>query len=402
MKICMVARTTLNHSSGGMQEDLHTLAEGAVKAGHRVVVITTHHPNGLRQIEAGRVEYYFLEAGVPESYEGGFFEKSYEKFQQLDRAIGFDVVYSQSISAAAFCDRVEVPLVTRFHGVWVGWRSSEGLYRWPVWRSLPWRERAVAIRDFPKEFLQGVRYRPLAERLYRTSTALVLDSEFSRELLLSSSPSIVRDKVRVIPLGIDTTRFSPVNKEGAKAHLGLDGPVLLFLSRLAITKGPRVALRAFESLDVPGTHLVIGGIGPELQWLQRYAAKRCINRVHFPGLIPEADRALYYSAADLFIYPELSDPAFGLVAAEAMACGTPVVGSEAGAIPEVVGDCGFLFPRGDVRALRNEIREALKIPTLLLDLSRRGRERIEAQFSQTRMVAAMAEAFEALLAREVR
>ena len=47
LKICMVARTTLDHSPGGMQEDLHTLAEGAVKAGHRVIVITTRHPDGM-------------------------------------------------------------------------------------------------------------------------------------------------------------------------------------------------------------------------------------------------------------------------------------------------------------------------------------------------------------------
>jgi len=60
MKICMVARTTLNHSRGGMQEDLQTLAEGAVKAGHRVIVITSRHPGGVSVGEESGVEIHYL------------------------------------------------------------------------------------------------------------------------------------------------------------------------------------------------------------------------------------------------------------------------------------------------------------------------------------------------------
>lgn len=402
MRVCIVSRVTAHHSRGGMQEDIQTLAAGLAARAHRVVVITTRHPGGVRELEAGGVEYHFLGETVPESYEGEFFEQAYRKFRELDGDVGFDVVHSQSISAAAFCGRVAVPLVCRFHGIWRRWRSSEAVYRWPAWRSLPWRARAGAIRDFPIELLQGLRFSRLSAPLYRASAALVLDSEFSRRLLLSTFPSLDREKVRVVPLGIDTTRFAPADKEAAKARLGLDGPVLLFLSRLTAAKGPWVAVRAFQGLDLPNAQLLLAGAGPEQARLANYQARRKIAGLRLVGLVPDEARPLYYSAADLFIYPELGDPAFGLVGAEALACGTPVVGSDAGAIPEVVGDCGFLFPRGDVHALRERIRGALKDPTRLHELGRLGRARIEMQFSQARMLALMAEIFAGVIRRPVR
>lgn len=402
MNLCIVTRTTVYHSRGGMQEELHTLATGLAALGHCVVVITTRHPDGPCELEIGGVEYHFLETTIPELYEHGFPEQAYTKFQQLHRMVGFDLLHSQSFAATKFCGCVPMPLTCRIHGVLAGWRSSESLYATPVWKVLTWGQRASALRNLPKAFIQGVRDRRLSDQLYRASDAIILGSEFTRRLLLETSPWIDRDKVRLVPLGIDTSQFVPIDKEVAKARLGLEGPVLLFLSRLTLHKGPKVVLRAFEGLDIPGTHLIFGGIGPELHSLQRYVAARDIKKVHFSS-ISHADRALYYSAADLFIYPEISDPAFGLVGAEAMACGTPVVGSDAGAIPEVVGDCGFIFPRGDVSALRERIREALNgSPTRLHELGKRGRARVESRFSQARMVSAMSELFEGVLARPTR
>ncbi len=76
MKICMVARTTLKHSPGGMQEDLRTLAEGAVKAGHRVIVITTRHPDGLSVGEEKGVEIHYLRDTIPEFYMGRFYRST--------------------------------------------------------------------------------------------------------------------------------------------------------------------------------------------------------------------------------------------------------------------------------------------------------------------------------------
>lgn len=88
MKICMVSRTTLDHSPGGMQEDLRTLADGAVKAGHRVIVITTRHPDGLSVGEERGVEIHYLQDTIPESYKGGFYRfiaRSEATFNRTDK-----------------------------------------------------------------------------------------------------------------------------------------------------------------------------------------------------------------------------------------------------------------------------------------------------------------------------
>ena len=391
-----MALRTVHHSPGGMQENLETLADGLVSLGHRVVVITSRHYKGVRELTVRGVEHHFVEGTVPESYGHGFFEQVYETFRQLDRTIGFDGVYSESLAAAAFCQRVTIPLVFRLHAIQMGWRNSESLYTSAVWRALTWQERVLATLKLPKALLRECRACRLTRRVYRAATALVLDSEFSRSLLLKTVPWIDQKKLRVIPLSIDTTKFVPLDKDAAKARLGLSGTVLLFLSRITLLKGPWVALRAMEALGLPDVKLLVVGVGHDQVRFSRDVARLKLPGVRFIGSIPREERPLYYSAADLFLYPEIMDPAFGLVGAEALACGTPVVGSNAGAIPEVMGDCGFLFPRGDVGALCNRIREALEDPSRLRELGQRGRAWIQARFNHAKMVADLTELFEGL------
>lgn len=76
MKICMVTRTTVAHSPGGMQQDLQTLAEGLVEAGHRVTVITTQHPDGMSVGETRGVEIHYLRDTIPEFYMGRFYRST--------------------------------------------------------------------------------------------------------------------------------------------------------------------------------------------------------------------------------------------------------------------------------------------------------------------------------------
>jgi glycosyltransferase involved in cell wall biosynthesis len=78
---------------------------------------------------------------------------------------------------------------------------------------------------------------------------------------------------------------------------------------------------------------------------------------------------------------------FGRVLIEAMACGVPVVGSDCGEIPNVVGDAGLIFPEGDVEALRECLARLMREGDLWADLSRRGRERVLAHFTQAQIAA---------------
>jgi len=101
--------------------------------------------------------------------------------------------------------------------------------------------------------------------------------------------------------------------------------------------------------------------------------------VIFTGYVPEKDLVLIYNAATVFVYPSLYE-GFGLPPLEAMACGTPVVASRAGAIPEVVGDGGLLVSPLDVDELASAILAVLRKPELRKELAERGQRRAR-QFS---------------------
>lgn len=199
MKICIVSRTTLDHSPGGMQEDLRTLAEGAVKAGHRVIVITTRHPGGLSVGEGRGVEIQYLQDTIPESYKGGFHAKAYQQFAELDREINFDLVHSESFAALAFSGQVRQPIVARFHGV----SLSESDYVPLVWRMLTFRERVEALIRLPGVYRNHRRLQWFATHADR----ILVVSQFAFRELLRTHRRLDPSKVRCIYDGVDVEKF---------------------------------------------------------------------------------------------------------------------------------------------------------------------------------------------------
>ncbi|MFQ5874266.1 MAG: glycosyltransferase [Dehalococcoidia bacterium] len=154
------------------------------------------------------------------------------------------------------------------------------------------------------------------------------------------------DKIQVIPCGIDMDFFKPFNKGRARAELGITDPkVLLYVGRVQLLKGPDLLLRAIACLEEEEKHglrlLVVGGDKDgdvDLARLKRLAQDIGIsNMVGFLGMVQQKRLSLFYSAADVCIVPSHYE-SFGLVAAEALACGTPVVASRVGGLMETVKD----------------------------------------------------------------
>ncbi|WP_047250235.1 glycosyltransferase family 4 protein [Chromobacterium subtsugae] len=142
--------------------------------------------------------------------------------------------------------------------------------------------------------------------------------------------------VRLWSRGVDTALFTP----GERQRLDdTEPPRFVYIGRVAVEKN----IEAFLKLDLPGCKWVVGD-GPLLPRL-----KQQYPEVHFAGVFPQHELARFYRAADVFVFPSLTDT-FGLVLLEAMACGTPVAAFPVAGPLDVVGDSGAGALDWDLRA----------------------------------------------------
>jgi phosphatidylinositol alpha-1,6-mannosyltransferase len=167
----------------------------------------------------------------------------------------------------------------------------------------------------------------------------------------------------IVPPGVDVDRFHPLTegeRHDARAGFGLppDRPVVVGVSRLVPRKGFDVLVDAIAHLR-PDIQLVIAGEGRDRARLERRAARVAPGRVRFLGRVPDAELPALYGCADVFAMPcrdrwgGLEAEGFGIVFAEAAACGVPAVAGRSGGSPEAVvdGETGYVVtPRaGPVR-----------------------------------------------------
>lgn len=173
---------------------------------------------------------------------------------------------------------------------------------------------------------------------------------------------VARSHVAVIPCGVDTELFAPGDPAAARDALALPpGPVLLYVGRLTPIKGLDTLLEAMARLDgtLPRARLlIVGGEADEpldghaAELRRRLRALGLERRVTFVGAQPQERLRDYYRAADVTVLPSYYE-SFGMVAMEAMACGSPVVASRVGGLQTTVRDgvTGVLVPDSDPGAL---------------------------------------------------
>jgi glycosyltransferase involved in cell wall biosynthesis len=209
------------------------------------------------------------------------------------------------------------PLIVHFHNPWLLEGRAAGASRATL--ALRWlQERAV----------------------YDRAAMFVVLSE-SNASVLESSYGISRSRIRVVPGGTDLTRFTPAGTRAeARARLGwpTDRPTVTIVARLVRAKGVDRAIEAMREIrrQVGDVQLAIVGAGPEEAALRELVhALELDQAVHFAGFQREAV-ADAYRAADLVLVPSIAFESFGLVAVEALACGTPVLVTPLLGLPEVV------------------------------------------------------------------
>ncbi|HEX5438757.1 MAG TPA: glycosyltransferase family 1 protein [Gemmatimonadaceae bacterium] len=252
----------------------------------------------------------------------------------------------------------------------------------------------------------------IEDRIIREADCVIAECPQDEEDLLclyGADP----ERMRIVPCGVDNTRFSPVPKGTARTILGLDPDerIVLQLGRLVPRKGIDNVIRGFARLitvhGVEARLLVVGGESdepdpvrtPEIGRLRDVARAAGVgDRVVFVGRRGRDVLRHYYSAADVFVTTPWYEP-FGITPLEAMACGTPVIGANVGGIKFTVrdGETGYLVPPRDPDAVGERLAHLYRYPQLMRALAARAIQRANDCFSWSNVAQAIARLYEDLL-----
>ncbi|MFO8173886.1 MAG: N-acetyl-alpha-D-glucosaminyl L-malate synthase BshA [Longimicrobiales bacterium] len=219
------------------------------------------------------------------------------------------------------------------------------------------------------------------------SHGLTSVSEFLKDRTVADF-NVPRERIRVIPNFIDPDIFRRDKKPCHRATLAPDGErIVMHISNFRPVKRVTDVVEVFAGIsrEVPA-RLVLVGDGPERPRAMEKAEELGVReRILFLGKHQSVDELL--ACADLFLLPSKNE-SFGLAALEAMACGTPVIASNMGGLPEVVthGETGFLFPLGAVEEMADAGTSLLKDDARWKDFSRAARADAVERFSNHRVV----------------
>jgi glycogen synthase len=196
------------------------------------------------------------------------------------------------------------------------------------------------------------------------------------------------DRVVVLHNGVDAEAFARTVRREALARHRVREPYVLFVGRISEQKGIFPLLEAVRALPAD-VELVLCASSPDtpelLARLEAAVAGRARVR-WINAMLPVDEVVQLYSHAAAFVCPSIYEP-FGLINLEAMACGTPVIATRVGGIPEVVvdGETGWLVEPGDPAALAEALGRALADPERGRRMGEAGRRRVEAHFTWERI-----------------
>jgi glycosyltransferase involved in cell wall biosynthesis len=368
--------------AGGQNIYVAHLARCLARAGHHVDVLTRRDAPDLPpvadlrpgarviHIPAGPAEFIAKEQLLPHMSE---FAQTSERLMR--NSVPYDIVHANFFMSGLVAQHLKqalgTPFLITFHAL--------GLVR---------QEHQKEADAFP----------PLRNEIERAlmqqADAIVAECPQDRSdmLRLYGAPA---ERLAVVPCGFDPDEFGPLFRASARARLGLapDEFIILQLGRLVPRKGIDNVIRALALLPagVPARLLIVGGDSavaderrtPEIARLRAIAAEvGVLDRVVFVGHRQRAQLRSYYAAADVFVTTPWYEP-FGITPLEAMACGTPVIGSAVGGIQHTVdhGVTGYLVPPRDPAALAQRLAELHANPALGRAMGLAGMRRARAGYT---------------------
>jgi D-inositol-3-phosphate glycosyltransferase len=316
-----------------------------------------------------------------------------EMSARWERGRAYELIHANfwmsGLVAATLQERFGVPFVVTFHALGKVRRAHQG-----------------DADRFPDERFA------IEERIVRTATHIVAEcpqDEHDLITLYDADPA----RIDVIPAGFDPSELTPVGRAVARRALGLPARdrIVAHVGRMVPRKGVDDAIRGFARFaarsDASASMVVAGGSGRaqggpdrETRRLMQVAHEEGVrDAVRFLGHVERPMLRTVYSAADAFVTTPWYEP-FGITPLEAMACGTPVVGSNVGGIRFTVrdGETGFLVPPRDPDAIAARLQELFENPALMAALRRQAIRRVHDLFTWRHVASQIAVLYDRVLA----
>jgi len=364
MKILMLADVFFPDTIGGAGRVAYHLSLELSKRGHEIHVLTRNPEGNLpshQKIEANLFAHRF---NVPAREGLGFFfseiKNAHCAAKRASQETDFDLVCAhQSLVALGSFLSSSIRNTPFVHCFYSPWHEEYLIKKRNMKGETPCSAKIIAF------FMKL-----LEKRLLSKTIKVFVLSRYSAEQI-SAIHRLPQERVALIPGGIDLNRFRlPEEGKGAtKKSLDIPSDKTAFLTvrNLVPRMGIENLLEAFKHSDVLREQglLLIGGEGLLKESLRAMVKEYGLEAsVKFLGRISEDDLPRYYQAADFFVLPTRELEGFGLVILEAMACGTPVLGTPIGAIPETVGlfDRRLLFEGIHYEDMKTRLEDVINRP----------------------------------------
>lgn len=301
-------------------------------------------------------------------------------------------------------------------------------YWMSAWIGLQLKQRSNVQLVHTYHSLGARKYQAIAQHPAIAPTRLAVEQQILEQAdrIVATSPqeleqlrSLVSPQglIDVIPAGTDIETFHAIPKAEARSQLGFnpDEAIVLYVGRFDPRKGIETLVQAVAKLkaECPNRALrlvLVGGSEPDqADGQERSRIEALVQELglaahtQFVGQVGHDRLPLYYTAADVCVIPSHYEP-FGLVAIEAMACGTPVVASDAGGLKFTVipGETGWLVPPREAEGFAMAIKRVLEDPIMGQKMSRQASLRVQQNFSWTGVAIQLSDLYRRLLAQSLK
>ena len=357
--------------SGGMNVYVRQLAAALGDLGMQIDIFTREHADVANRIETigPNVRVIHIKAGEPEAHLGELYAHLPEFLNQLnafreEEGLKYDVVHSHywlsSWIGRELSLEMGVPHVVTFHTL--------GLIKM--------QSRAGEVEQAERPVVEA--------EVMATADRIIAFSPHERDAMARLYGADA-GKVSLVPCGVDLSVFRPLDRDSVRARLGLNGDkILLYVGRIEPLKGLDLLVETAAQMDSQdGVRVMVVGADVngdrELDRVKQLVRERDLeDKIDFVGQVDHKELPLYYNAADVCVVPSYYE-SFGLVALEAMACGTPVVATRVGGLSTIIqhGRTGYLQSWRCPEAFANSVEMIISSNGLQQSLGEAARKRAE-------------------------